>query len=199
MKILEIFDSIQGEGTYMGLPCTFVRTAGCSLHCSFCDTKVSWAEGKHDMSLEAIATKCDMPLVVITGGEPTEQPTEELKQLINLLHSKGKHVAMESNGTFEHYTELGADWVTCSPKANASYAIFMEGVNELKYVVTEDFNADVAIPEAVREKFAGHIWLQPCDYGDERTLNSRDKARALAMSDPRFRCGIQLHKWYGVE
>ena len=198
MKILEIFDSFQGEGHYMGRPCTFVRTAGCSLHCSFCDTKNSWAEGTIDLAPSDIAKACNMPLVVITGGEPTEQPTMELIQLIKLLHISHKEVAIESNGTFEHYADLGADWVTCSPKANASYAIFMDGVNELKYVVTDDFNADMAIPEAVRAKFTGHIWLQPCDYGDERTFKSRQRAYELAMKEPRFRCGIQLHKWYGV-
>jgi organic radical activating enzyme len=199
MKIMEIFNSFQGEGHYMGRPCTFVRTAGCSLHCSFCDTKASWAEGTTDLTPADIAKACNMPLVVITGGEPTEQPMTELAQLIYLLHEAGKKVAIESNGTFEHYAELAADWVTCSPKANASYAIFMDGVDELKYVVTDDFNADMAIPETVRAKFAGHIWLQPCDYGDERTLNSRAKVYALTMADPRFRCGIQLHKWYGVQ
>ena len=78
MKIMEIFNSFQGEGHYMGRPCTFVRTAGCSLHCSFCDTKASWAEGTNDMSPADIAARCDMPLVVFTGGEPTEQPLTEL-------------------------------------------------------------------------------------------------------------------------
>lgn len=198
MKIMEIFDSFQGEGHFMGVPCTFVRTAGCSLHCSFCDTKASWAESTTDLNPVEIVTACTHKLVVITGGEPTEQPMSELIHLIRLLHEAGHQVAIESNGTFEHYAYLGADWITCSPKANASYAIFMDAVNELKYVVTDEFNADMAIPETVREKFAGHIWLQPCDYGDERTLNSRDRVRDLVMADERFRCGIQLHKWYGV-
>lgn len=199
MKILEIFDSIQGEGSFMGRPCTFVRTAGCSLHCSFCDTKASWAEGSNDMSPIDIVTKCGMPFVVITGGEPTEQPLTELTLLIQLLQQAKKFVCIESNGTFEHYGELGADWVVCSPKAAAMYILFPAGVNELKYVVTEDFNDDVAIPEAVRDKFKGRIWLQPCDYGDYRTLTMCDKAYKIAMSDPRLRCGVQLHKLYRVQ
>jgi hypothetical protein len=74
----------------------------------------------------------------------------------------------------------------------------MDGVNELKYVVTDDFNADMAIPDAVREKFAGHIWLQPCDYGDERTAKMFAKAYNIAIEDPRLRCGVQLHKLYRV-
>lgn len=198
MKIMEIFNSFQGEGNFMGVPCTFVRTAGCSLHCSFCDTKASWAKGTNDMNPVEIVTACTHKLVVITGGEPTEQPFIELIHLIRLLHGAGHVVALESNGTFENYKDLKADWVTCSPKANASYAIFTEGVNELKYVVTEDFNADVAIPQTVREKFSGHIWLQPCDYGDERTAKMFAKAYTIVIEDPRLRCGVQLHKLYRV-
>lgn len=197
MKIMEIFDSFQGEGSFMGIPCTFVRTAGCSLHCAFCDTQESWAEGTNDMLPSDIAAKCDMPTVVITGGEPTEQSLTELQLLIQLLHNAQKLVCIESNGTFEHYEALGADWVVCSPKAAASYAVFPEGVNELKYVVTEEFDPDVAISEALRERFKYHIWLQPCDYRDARTGAMFAKAHKLAMLDPRLRCGIQLHKVYG--
>lgn len=199
MKILEIFDSIQGEGQYMGMPCTFVRTAGCSLRCSFCDTKLSWAEGTSDMSPEDIAAKCSRNFVVITGGEPTEQPIEELNRLIHILHRKGKFVAMESNGTFEDYTLIKANWITVSPKANASYAVFRRGISELKYVVTEEFDANVAISEYLRENFKGHIWLQPCDYADaQRNAEMCHKAFSIAMSDSRLRCGVQLHKVYGV-
>lgn len=197
MKIMEIFDSFQGEGSFMGVPCTFIRTAGCSLHCSFCDTKESWAEGTNEMSPMDILKKCGLEVVVITGGEPTEQPLTELKELIQLLHQAKKLVCIESNGTFEHYEDLGADWVVCSPKAAASYAIFPEGVNELKYVVTEEFNPDVAISEALRERFKHHIWLQPCDYRDERTRKMAAKVYRIARTDPRLRCGIQLHKVYG--
>lgn len=198
MKILEIFDSIQGEGHYMGRPCTFVRTAGCSLHCSFCDTKVSWAKGTHEMSPADIAARCNQNFVVITGGEPTEQPIEELNRLIDLLYNKGKYVAMESNGTFEDYTKVHADWITVSPKAGAMYAVFPKGVDELKYVVTEEFDDKVAIPESLRQRFEGLIWLQPCDYQSSRTKDMFLKAFSIAMSDSRLRCGIQMHKAYGV-
>lgn len=197
MKILEIFDSIQGEGSWMGIPVTFIRTAGCSLHCSFCDTKESWAEGKVDMGIDDILKQVKEHHVVITGGEPTEQ-APELRQLINRLQSDGHVVAIESNGTFEHYEMFSDTWVVVSPKPAAMYCVYPEGVSELKYVVTEEFNADVAIPEAIRKRFAGGIWLQPCDYGDERTMKMFNKAVQIAKSDCRLRVGIQLHKVLGV-
>lgn len=199
MKILEIFNSIQGEGNFMGIPCTFVRTAGCSLRCSFCDTKASWGSDKADLEIKDIVAACTKPFVVITGGEPTEQ-AEELKVLIRALHAQDKFVAIESNGTYEHYDGLGADWVTVSPKAAAMYCLFTAGVNELKYVVTKDFDDKVAINEATRAAFKGYIWLQPCDYHDE-ILNRQmyQKVMNIVHTDYRLRAGIQLHKIYGVE
>ena len=178
----------------MGIPCTFVRLYGCNLHCSFCDE-----ESHRDSSIAyectplEILSRCMHKLIVVTGGEPTLQ-AEELKHFIRMAQDAGHIVAIESNGTYEHYDELGC-YVVVSPKVEAMYAFFPSGVAELKYVVTGDFNADVAIPESVRQKFARRIWLQPCDYGDSR-LNSvmRQKAVEIAMKDDRLRVGCQLHK-----
>ena len=199
MKIVEIFDSIQGEGSWMGVPCTFIRAAGCSLHCDFCDSKITWAEGKTDMSIDEILCHIGYRHVVITGGEPTEQASE-LRRLINELKRRNHVVALESNGTYEWYKDLHCDWVVVSPKPAAAYCVFPEGVNELKYVVTKDFVDSVAIPETIRHTFRGNIWLQPCDYGEpEATAAMMRKAYDIAMSDQRLRVGIQLHKTLGVQ
>lgn len=200
MRLIEVFDSIQGEGSWIGIPCTFIRFAGCSLHCPWCDTKESWSHsGALNLSVDEVVKMATHNRVVITGGEPTEQ-ADDLKQLIHALKSQGKSVSVESNGTYEHYDELGADWIVVSPKPSAMYAVFPAGVNELKYVVTEDFNVDVAIPEAIRTRLAGHIWLQPCDYQDyDRTAAMAQKAYQIAMKDSRLRVGIQLHKIYCVK
>ena len=199
MKIAEIFDSIQGEGLWMGRPVTFIRAAGCSLRCDFCDSKVTWAEGKVDMSIDDICKQVHYTHVIITGGEPTEQE-HELRKLIDCLQKTNHVVGLESNGTYEHYTSLYCNHVVVSPKPKAMYCVFPSGVDELKYVVTEEFNPSVAIPESVRAKFAGRIWLQPCDYGEaSKNHEMYAKAMAIAMSDERLRCGIQLHKIYGVQ
>lgn len=199
MEVVEIFNSIQGEGCNMGIPCTFIRLYGCNLHCSFCDelSHRDSALAYKNTPLE-ILSKCMHKLIVVTGGEPTLQ-AEELKRFIRIAKSSGHIVAIESNGTYEHYDELDC-YVVVSPKAEAMYAFFPSGVAELKYVVTKEFNADVAIPESVRKKFKHRIWLQPCDYGDSR-LNSemRRKAVEIARKDERLRVGCQLHKILEVQ
>ena len=75
LKINEIFYSIQGESTYSGKPCVFVRLTYCNLRCTYCDSEYSFYEG-HDMSIADILKKVDSygcKLVEITGGEPLLQ------------------------------------------------------------------------------------------------------------------------------
>lgn len=196
MRIVSVFNSIQGEGCNLGVPCTFIRTAGCNLRCSFCDT--DFITEAHDETINQLVSKCMHKLVVVTGGEPTLQ-AEELKKLIKQLQAADHVVAIESNGTYEHYDELGC-YVVVSPKANNMYCFFPSGVAELKYVVTADFNADVAIPESVRTRFDRRIWLQPCDSGSLESIKEMwKKCYNIAMKDDRLRVGVQLHKLLEVE
>lgn len=100
MNICEIFYSIQGESTYSGLPCVFVRASGCNLRCSYCDTKYAYEDGT-DMSIDAIKAlirSYGCRLVEITGGEPLMQ-NDELNKLISLLLDKDYKVLLETNGS----------------------------------------------------------------------------------------------------
>ncbi len=75
MKINEIFYSLQGEGMWTGLPNIFVRTTGCNLRCSFCDTKYAYQDGK-EMNIKEIVNhinKYNCKYICITGGEPLIQ------------------------------------------------------------------------------------------------------------------------------
>lgn len=148
------------------------------------------------MSIADILSQVHKKYVVITGGEPTEQ-ADAVKELIQALHASCHTVAIESNGLYEHYDKLGADWIVVSPKPNACYTVFLNGINELKYVVTKEFEPSVAITERIRERFGGNIWLQPCDYGDGGK-SMYQKVLDIVMSDDRYRAGIQLHKVFGV-
>lgn len=101
LLINEIFYSIQGESLYNGLPCVFVRLAGCNLRCSYCDTRYAYEEGSK-MELAEILQKVETyhcPLIEITGGEPLLQDDTPL--LISELLEKGYEVMMETNGTFD--------------------------------------------------------------------------------------------------
>ena len=72
MKICEIFTSIQGESSYAGMPCTFIRLSGCNLRCLYCDTAYAYEEGMELTEAEIIneVELIGVPLVTITGGEP---------------------------------------------------------------------------------------------------------------------------------
>ncbi len=100
MRISEIFRSIQGESTYTGLPCTFVRTAGCSLRCVYCDTEYALDRNAgEDMSLDSIMEQVEslgMDLVEITGGEPLEQ--KEIPDLCRKLLDLKATVLIETGG-----------------------------------------------------------------------------------------------------
>lgn len=99
LNICEIFYSLQGESTYSGLPCIFIRFSGCNLRCSWCDTTYAWSEGRK-MAMEDILQEiCKFPcsLVEITGGEPLLQ--EESIELMKVLHQNKYRILLETNGT----------------------------------------------------------------------------------------------------
>ena len=101
MKVCEIFASIQGESSYAGVPCVFVRLSGCNLRCAYCDTTYSYEEGT-EMSRDEVLEKVrafGLDLVEITGGEPLLQQDETLRLAERLLDS-GYRVLMETNGSF---------------------------------------------------------------------------------------------------
>ena len=98
MRITEIYKSVQGESSYAGLPCIFVRTTGCDLRCSWCDSEFTFTGGSQ-MSLDEIISKveeleCD--LVELTGGEPLLQ--QEIYPLATRLADLGHTVLIETGG-----------------------------------------------------------------------------------------------------
>lgn len=99
IKINEIYLSVQGESTYTGLPCIFVRLTGCNLRCSWCDTAYAFHEGT-DMSIEEIlreVEKFSVNLVEITGGEPLMQ--DNIYPLMEKLLERGHKVMLETGGS----------------------------------------------------------------------------------------------------
>lgn len=101
MRVTEIFHSIQGESTFAGQPCVFVRLTGCPLRCTWCDTEYAFYGGS-DVSLEAIVDRVrsyGCPLVEVTGGEPLAQ--SECLTLLARLCDDGFTVLLETSGAFE--------------------------------------------------------------------------------------------------
>jgi len=98
VRVNEIFLSIQGESTWAGLPCVFVRLTGCNLRCTWCDTAYAFYEG-HQMSVADVVAKVDSlgcGLVEITGGEPLLQPG--VHPLIATLLERSYEVMIETSG-----------------------------------------------------------------------------------------------------
>ena len=101
MRVTEIFHSIQGESTYAGLPCTFVRLTGCPLRCTWCDSEYTFYGGI-EMSLDDVMERVRAyacRLVEVTGGEPLHQP--EAFPLIRTLCEDGRTVLVETSGAID--------------------------------------------------------------------------------------------------
>ena len=102
MNLSEIFCSIQGESTYSGLPCIFIRLAGCNLRCNYCDSIYSY-KTKFTATPEEIVNQIKkynpIKLVEITGGEPLLQ--NEIIELFHRLKKEGYKILLETNGSVE--------------------------------------------------------------------------------------------------
>ncbi|HUI81063.1 MAG TPA: 7-carboxy-7-deazaguanine synthase QueE [Bryobacteraceae bacterium] len=123
MKIAELFYSVQGEGSLVGVPSFFIRTSGCNLRCAWCDTPyTSWEPEGVDLSLDQIMDQVKAhPArhVVVTGGEPMIAP--QIIPLCEQLRAAGLHITVETAGTV--FKPVACDLMSISPKlANSTPA-----------------------------------------------------------------------------
>lgn len=195
-KLVEIFESIQGEGLQSGRLATFIRLAGCNLRCPWCDTPESFqTDGRETLELNKLLDLIEKfshsSFLVITGGEPLLQ---DLPTLIENLSKKGFEIAIETNGTLP--LSKMVDWLTVSPKPPL-YQIHPEllgKISELKLVVDDNLSYFRA-----RElwNLVGNnvpLILQPESCRSEMM----EKILDWLEKEPRWRLGIQLHKVIGV-
>ena len=122
MKIAEIFYSVQGEGVLVGVPSIFIRTSGCNLRCSWCDTPyASWNPEGEDLTIDAILQRCaafgTARHVVLTGGEPMIAPG--LAELSRRFRGLGVHITIETAGTV-YVHDVECDLMSISPKLSNS-------------------------------------------------------------------------------
>lgn len=153
MKLSEIFTSIQGESSYAGLPCHFIRLSGCNLRCLYCDTTYSYYEDitmSPEEILQYIKSKGKtIKLVEITGGEPLLQ-SETLK-LINMLINEGYKVLLETNGTLSirdvHKEAVIIMDVKTPGSAMSGHNLidnikYLKPSDEVKFVITDRLDYD---------------------------------------------------------
>jgi 7-carboxy-7-deazaguanine synthase len=189
LQLVEVFYSVQGEGTHTGTPAVFVRLAGCNLACAFCDTDYAVREFA---SVGAVVARVrevggDCPLVVLTGGEPLAQAASSA--LIDALRADGRRVHIESNGTIR--ADLPNDvWLTVSPKERLDERMAARA-NEAKLIV------DGRVPSEWIERFPRDVpvFLQPEGNKPANVTLAYDAVRA---SPARLRLSLQTHKFIGV-
>ncbi|HDX8403390.1 7-carboxy-7-deazaguanine synthase QueE [Aeromonas dhakensis] len=219
--INEIFQTIQGEGVFTGLPAIFVRLQGCPVGCPWCDTRHTWvvdparevgvqavldcsneSDGWSKMRTEQILASFQQlgyqaRHVVITGGEPC---LYDLQDLSTALIAAGYQVQIETSGTSEIQTHERT-WVTVSPKINMKGGLpvlvsALERANEIKHPVATERHVEEldALLATARLRDDVVIALQP--------ISQKPRATQLAMATciaRNWRLSIQTHKYLDID
>ena len=205
IRIAEIFDSIQGEGQFLGVPSTFVRFSGCNLRCWFCDTPyTSWEPEGDYRDLDSILAEVDRfesPHTVVTGGEPLLfRPAVELTQRLRQL---GQVITIETAGTV--WQDVEADLMSISPKLSNSTPLegtwrdrherrrenpevlarlMDEFTYQLKFVVDrpEDLDEIDAFVDRYSQARAECVWLMPQSRTREELSSRKEWVQEQAES-----------------
>lgn len=194
-KINEIFYSLQGEGYHSGQAAIFVRFSGCNLECPFCDTNHREGTMMTDAQICREVASYPAELVILTGGEPSLGIDD---QLIEALHSIGKYVCIETNGT--HPLPQGIDWITFSPKIGMTpggESLAIQAADEIKVVnVGQDLDQYFLLPQRATHT---RMYLQPCyvEQPEERAAIIADTISKV-KSDPRWQLSAQLHRLLSI-
>ena len=203
LDVCEIFFSLQGESTFAGLPCVFVRLSGCNLDCSYCDTLFAKTESttlSRDTILEKIRSyRCS--LVEITGGEPLIQT--ETVPLISFLIENGYTVLLETNGSMSIQPVAGECMkimdVKCPSSGEAHRNLaenlpLLSDFDEIKFVVGDREDYEYARSFILDKKTARipkkQIHLSPVF----NRLDPKKLASWILADRLEARLSLQLHK-----
>lgn len=204
MLINEIFMSIQGESSYAGLPCVFVRLAGCNLQCSWCDTPYARGnEGSYELDADGVTAevrKYGCRLVEITGGEPLLQ--DEAPRLAVRLLDEGYRVLIETNGsvglnTLDKRVIKVVD-VKCPSSGHAGSFLlsnlpFISPDDEIKFVIKdrEDYEYAKRFLEEFIEDRTERVLFAPV----KNELPARELAEWILKDSLKVRLQLQLHSY----
>lgn len=221
LKINEVFQSIQGEGAFTGVPSIFVRLQGCPVGCPWCDTKHTWeVKAREQSEIQVVMAETQESTkwfaasiselfalfssqeytakhIVITGGEPCMY---DLRPLTEYAIEHSFSVQIETSATFDVLCHPDT-WVTVSPKINMRggfpiLADAMQRANEIKHPIAMKKHIDEldALLQTVALDPLPMIYLQP--------ISQQARATELAVSEcikRNWRLSLQTHKYIGVE
>ena len=218
MFITEIFKSIQGESSYAGLPCVFIRLTGCNLRCTWCDTAYAFHGGKKYSAPEVLARVDELfcvksgggyqRLVEITGGEPLLQP--ETPELARKLLDAGYKVLIETSGERD-VSKLPREVVKIvdvkCPDSGESGSFLFENLaaldqkDEIKFVIASrrdyefarDFTAAHNLTARVDEVLFSPVFADP--DGKWTAMEARSLAEWILADGLAVRLGLQIHKF----
>jgi len=199
LNVVEIFQSIQGEGANVGRSAIFIRLSGCNKACWYCDT--DWSKGD-SMSVSQIldevkkyskADEYPNNLIIWTGGEPTLQLTNEVLDYFSEYYN-----CIETNGTNPVPSKI--QYISCSPKVSPEILrANFERVNELRYPIgVGDLLPDISeLPEA------DNYFVSPVFLGEEKKRFQQVDENVKYAIDfvsmhPKWRLSIQLHKLLNI-
>lgn len=200
--VVEIFQSIQGEGPLVGTYCNFVRFAGCNLRCDFCDTDHKVRE---QLTQKMIVDRLRPGIpIVLTGGEPLLQ---NLLPLLQLLRARGYYgsgnrgVWLETNGTIRSTYNSCDDNIpyvniVAAPKKGSTY-VLGDRVTAFKWLVPMWHLAE--IQEFMLEYWDQTHYVQPVNGVGFVDRDSMSMCLKYIEEEPRLRLSPQLHKMIGVK
>ncbi len=202
LKVNEIFYSIQGESTYTGMPCVFIRLSGCNLRCTFCDTRYAYDEGRIE-SVDGIIKEIqryNARLVEITGGEPLLQ--DGVHTLIHELIDRRYTVLLETNGSIAldkvdsrvfKIMDIKCPSSGMSNKMDFNNIRYMDKKDEIKFVIgdREDYDWAKEIVKRYRLTEITQVLLSPV----HQALEPMVLANWILEDGLPVRMQIQLHKY----
>jgi 7-carboxy-7-deazaguanine synthase len=200
MKINELFYSIQGEGGWAGIPSVFLRTTGCNLRCSFCDTIYAYEQGTQ-MTVQEIMEKIQTyscKYICITGGEPLLQ--KDLPKFITILLQKKYNICLETNGSINIKKLTGKNALVISldikclssgmhDQMHLKNISYLSKKDQLKFIIKNKKDFDYAKKIIQQTKPTCTIFFQPV-WG----TNPKRLAAWILNDNLNVRLGLQLHK-----
>lgn len=206
MNINEIFKSIQGEGPYSGSPCTFIRTTGCNLRCSYCDTTYAYEEGQ-ELTVDEIMDKVmalGCSLVEITGGEPLLQG--EVHALVERLLEERVEVLLETNGSLDlsfldprviKIVDIKCPQSLMSQWVNWTNLALLGSMDHVKFIiqVREDYDWAKGVIDLYGLSHRLTVWMGVA-FG---MLEPGELARWILQDQLKVRLQLQIHKYIWSE
>lgn len=217
MQLIEIYRSIQGESSFAGLPCTFVRLAGCNLRCNWCDSEYTFTGG-HKMSIREVESEVmrlsPTGLIEITGGEPMLQEAE-LVPLMERLLALGYELLLETSGErpLQRVPKAVHKIMDVKCPDSGEFGSFREDnlaalgpADEVKFVISSRADYDFARSFTRQNELArrtGGVIFSPAFRKDAAgardvshcLVDPRDLAEWIVADGLNVRLGLQIHKF----